>query len=245
MGKRRRAHKGTAAQEFVKEDLVRKIGRLMDNRRRILAPFPVAAEELYWLAWTKQERAAIELLLPHREKLFEMSAVMLITNYEFMDSKRYRIVVRLPQELPAKHRYNTIVEWGDVPIELAKPIMDWFPLWKQHKDERNELLIKLETVAKYCRTYGQVYRIWPDLLGFFDEEGREKINSAKTKSKLPDELLVWDRELGKVALMESFRPAAFERFTTMIAECLMLPEIDANEEVGSIELMMKFESHTV
>jgi hypothetical protein len=233
MGKRRR---GTAAQDFVKGDLVRKIGRMMDNRRRILAPFPVAAEELYWLAWTKQERAAIELLLPYGDKLFEMSTVMLLKNYKFMDSKKYRITVRLPQLMPAKHHYNTSMEWGDVPIELAKPIMDWFPIWKQHKDERNELLTKLETVAEYCRTYGQVYRIWPDLLGFFDEKGREQINSAKMKSKLPDELFVWDRELRKEVLAEEFRPAAFERFTAMIAECLMLPDVDTHE-VGSIELM--------
>lgn len=236
MGKRRGARKGTAAQEFVKEDLVRKIAQMMDNRRRILAPFPVAAEDLYWLAWTKQERAAIELLLPHGENLFEMGAVMLLTNYEF-NSKKYRITMRLPQVMPAKHRYNTIMEWGDVPIEFAKPIVDWFPLWKQHWDERNELLTKLEDVADYCRTYGQVYRVWPDLLGFFDEEGREKINSAKAKSKLPDDLLVWDRELGEMTLTEEFRPAAFERFTTMIAECLMLPEIDA-KELATIELMI-------
>ena len=236
MGKRRRARKGTAAQEFVKEDLVRKIGRIMDNRRRILAPFPVAAEELYWLAWTKQERAAIELLLPHGKNLFEMSVVMLLTNYEFVDAKKYRITVRLPQQMPAKHCYNTIVMWDEVPIELAKPIVDWFPLWKQHWDERNELLTKLENVADYCKTYGQVYRVWPDLLGFFDEEGREKINSAKAKSKLPDDLLVWDRELGEMALKEEFRPAAFEHFTTMIAECLMLPEIDA-KELATIEPM--------
>jgi len=236
MGERRRARRGTAAQGFVKEDLVKKIGRLMDNRRRILAPFPVAAEDLYWLAWTKQERAAIELLFPYRESLFKTSSVLLITNYE-LDSKKYRITVCLPQQMPAKQRFNTIVEWGDVPIELAKPIMDWFPIWKQHKDERDELLAKLEIVADFCRTYGQVYRIWPDLLGFFNEKGREKINSAKMKSKLPDELLVWDHKLGKKVLIEQFRPAAFERFTTIIAECLMLPEIDA-QEVGSIEPMI-------
>jgi hypothetical protein len=236
MGKRRRGRKGTAAQEFIKEDLKTRIGQMMDNRRRILAPFPVAAEDLYWLAWTKQERTAIELLLPYGENLFEMGAVMLLTNYEFMDAKKYRITVRLPQEMPAKQRYNTIVEWGEVPIEFAKPIVDWFPLWKQHKDERNELLTKLENVADYCKTYGQVYRVWPDLLGFFDEEGREKINSAKVKSKLPDDLMIWDHDLGKEVLMEEFRPAAFEPFTTMIAECLMLPEIDA-KEVGTVELM--------
>lgn len=235
-----RRKKKDVVKEFLTEDLTKRLRILMGNRRKLLLPFPVAADEIYRLAWTNEERAAIGALWHRGSKLFQTSRVILITDC-LNDGKRYRISVKLPEEVPCNNTYNTRVEWSMIPMQLAHPIAEWLPQWIQHKDELDRLQTKIEQVAGVCRTYGQVHRIWPDLLGFFDERGRKLVDSARSASRYPDGALVWERTEGgrwvSRGLKLEFQPEAFTEFTSMIAECLMLPLAEDMEEIGAVELV--------
>lgn len=235
-----RRKKKVAVKEFLLGDLKDRVRSLMENRRRLLHPFPVDAMAVYRSAWTTREYEAISMLArSHGEKMFRRSRIMLIRGFE-LDAKRYRIIMKLPEDMPTNEYYNTIIAWSNLPIEFAHPIAEWLPHWLQHKEELDKLLNKIEEVAAVCQTYGQVYRLWPDILGFFDERGRATIDAARTQSKYPDGVWQWEKtdtlQWEKRGLKEEFKPEAFAPFNAVIAECLMLPKIEG-EEIGSVELI--------
>ncbi len=209
---------------------------MMDNRRRLLAPFPIAAEQLYRLAWTPEERAALRVLAK-RENMFREGKKIYIRGLQMGDRER-TVHVNLKRELPMPG-YTLDIRFDTLPPEIADPIREWAPRWRELKAEGNRIASKVESVAQICRTYGQLYRLWPDILSLFDQEGREKVDHARSKSPYPCEVLVWeDPEVEgvppKPVLHEKFRPEAFAPFTDMIAECLMLPKGD-DFEVGHVD----------
>lgn len=233
-----RRKKKVAVKEFLLGDFKARVRSLMENRRRLLHPFPVDAMAVYRSAWTTREYEALSMLFrAHGGMLFRHSKIVLINGFE-LDAKRYRIVVKLPEDMPANEYYNTIIAWNNLPIEFAHPIAEWLPHWLQHKEELDKLLNKIEEVAAVCQTYGQLYRLWPDILGFLDERGRATISAARAQSQYPDGAWQWGRtdtlQWEKRGLKEEFKPEAFAPFNAVIAECLMLPEIKG-EEIGSVE----------
>lgn len=237
-----RRKKKVAVKDFLLDNLKDRVRSLMENRRRLLHPFPVDAMAVYRSAWTTREYEAISMLFrSHGGNMFRHSKIVLISGF-VLDAKRYTIIVKLPEGMPANEYYNTVIAWSNLPIELAHPIAEWLPHWLQHKEELNKLLNKIEEVAAVCQTYGQLYRLWPDILGFFDERGRAMIDAARTQSKYPDGVWQWEENryvaMGERRLKEEFKPEAFAPFNAVIAECLMLPEVEG-EEIGSVE------SHTV
>lgn len=233
-----RHKKKVAVKEFLLGDFKARVRSLMENRRRLLHPFPVDAMAVYRSAWTTREYEAISMLFrSHGGRVFRHSKIMLIYGFE-LDAKRYKIIVKLPEDMPTNEYYNTIIAWSNLPTELANPIAAWIPHWLQHKEELDKLLNKIEEVAAVCQTYGQVYRLWPDILGFFDRRGRATIDVARAQSKYPDGVWQWEQtdtfQWEKRGLKEEFKPEAFAPFNALITECLMLPEIEG-EEIGSVE----------
>jgi len=231
--RRRRAQ---TANTFLNNDLKKQVNKLMDNRRRILAPFPIAAEEIYRAGWSPEEMRAIEILKPRGDMLRE-GRTMHVSELPLGDGVA-QVTIKLREDVPMPG-YTMRLKFGELPSPLQHTIATWAPKWYDLKQEQNRLLLKVEQVAKVCKTYGQLYRLWPDILSLFDDTGRQKVNEMRAQSRLPDEVYEWSLDEGtrirarSSQIKEMFRPEAFAPFTSMIAECLMLPT-DETEEVAYI-----------
>lgn len=231
-----RRRKKQTVKDFVNKNLKSEISKLMDNRRKLLAPFPIDPMELYHLVWTAQEWDALNVL-DHHADLFRRSSILDLIGFP-INKRTMKVHINLPQAMPAKNRfYGTEMKWEDVPLNLANPIVEWAALWQELNLPQQCLLTKLEEVAGVCTTFGQVYRLWPDLLGFFDKKGRTKIDTARAQSKYPDEVTTWQwdeaRQRNFLVLRDEFKPEAFAPFTDVIAECLMLP-LTEDKEVATL-----------
>lgn len=232
MGRRRRKNPERDAKTFVTGDLKNKVMKLMENRHRLIAPFPLDLEELYQLLWTDKQREALKVLAG-REGLLRTRSQMYIREIpiparrnEHGDVDPDRIasaVVNLPQSRPLCNSCS--IPYIDLPVAMRDQVYEWAPVWMQYQQETAEIARKVEQVGEACSTYGQVFRIWPDLQGFFGEIGRDRINSMVVASRYPDAVRLFD---GAQTLKPEFRPEAFEKYTMWIAESLMLPEHEGN-----------------
>jgi hypothetical protein len=232
-----RRRRGQSAQAFISEDLVKQVNALMDNRRRLLAPFPVEARAIYNAGWTAEEHEAIKLLQARREGLLRMGRAIKLRFHSKEKQKDYSITIQCGEDLPmAQFAFELFLK--DLPSELKVPIAHWIPeWWKLHVDQA-KLVAKVKSCASVCKTYGQLHRMWPDVLSLMNDKGKEKIGAARVRSAYPEAAFKWhDTETGERVgeLREDFTPEAFAPFTGMIAECLMLPEKEI-VEVAKIEL---------
>lgn len=242
MGRRRPKIEGTNASEYIREDLKNKIDALMINRRKILAPFPVEPRTLYRQFWTDAEWDALQVLpatMFRKRQAFTIDlpegAHMRV---ESSSEDRETISVDMGEEKPFDSHH---IDLDKIDPESRALIADWVPLWGRYESERIALIHRVNKVGNMISTYGQAFRLWPDLQGFFPEYGREKINKAKVASRLPDPVYEWeyydDPEEGRIqkitGLAPDWTPQVFAVFTDMIAECLMLPEMEDMREVAS------------
>lgn len=226
--------------EFVNERLKGRIGALMDNRRRLLAPFPVPAERIYRAMWTPEERLAIRTLARHKEFMREGTNVTVRFAATLGEERKVvAVTARMRQSLPMPG-FGITVPFENLELEHSDAIQAWVPKWMELKQEQNRMLVKLEQCGKVCKTFGQLYRLWPDILSFFSEDGAQTIRNAKVKSALPEGVLEYRGEDGSPypvpRLKAMFSPEAFTPFTSMIAECLMLPE-DNTTEVATVAVI--------
>lgn len=219
---RRRRNPERDASTFVQGDLKNKVARLMHNRHRLIAKFPCDPVAVHRHMFTEKQWMAIEHLC-HAEGLLSKRTRFTVAQIPQPEDRRVTATIRLPAEYPCQDRQ---IVFGDLPSEMQGEIAEWAAIWKSYQQETNELLVKVEEVGKACSTYGQVFRIWPDLQGFFGDYGRAKVDSMVVSSRYPDGVLLIGS--GGKALKPEFRPEAFERYTMWIAECLMLPESDGD-----------------
>lgn len=229
--------KNKSVNEFVNENLKGKVGTLMDNRRRLLAPFPVAAERIYRMIWTPEERAAIRVCAKRKEFLREGANMHLRMPIMFNEKRLIVAVgIKLRQPLPMPG-FNVSVPYESLEMAQVDALSEWAPKWLALRQEQNQLLVKLEQCGKVCKTFGQLYRLWPDILSFMGEAGQQKVREAKVRSAYPESTLTYRDEDGNAyptpRLNPLFEPEAFAPFTSMIAECLMLPE-DNTTEVATV-----------
>jgi hypothetical protein len=231
MGRRKKS--GPA--HFMSEELKARVTKLMDNRRRLLAPFPVDARAVYDAGWSAGQHAAMNLLFDSNPGMFRMGKSIRL---RFRANERdYNVAVTMEEERPmCDFRLELLLK--DLPMSLKEPIAHWIPQWWKLHREQAQLIAKVNDCGRICKTYGQLHRLWPDILSLFDGDGREKIGSAKVRSALPEGAFKWedDEQGNRVGtLREGFEPAAFTPFTAMIAECLMLPEREI-VEVAKIDV---------
>lgn len=234
MGRRR---KSQSPQTFISEELLGRVNKLMDNRRRLLAPFPVDARAVYNAGWTAEEHAAIKVLETTREGLLRKGRTLHLRFHSKEKGKDYTIAIQAGEDLPmAQFAFQMLLK--DLPVDLKEPIARWIPEWWKLHVEQVRLGAKVKACAHVCRTYGQLHRMWPDVLSLLNDRGKEKIGNARVRSAYPESAFKWsdDEEGNRVGeLREDFKPEAFAPFTGMIAECLMLPEREI-VEVAKIEL---------
>lgn len=215
--------------ESFNTDVIPKIKKLLENRHRILAPFPADPLEIYALFWDDTEREAIQIL-KRREGL-------LVTRNFFgldcSDPKTHiscKIRVTLPTSMPIP--WETISTYN-LPAPMDTQIREWVPVWVAYRKETTALVLKVEELAAKCSTYGQALRIWPELLGLFPAEAKERLDKARSVSKYPDAVRLFG---GSATLMEGFRPEDYAPFTATLAEALMLPFEDNLRHLASVEM---------
>lgn len=232
-----RRRRGQSAQAFISEEMVKQVNGLMDNRRRLLAPFPVEPRAIYNACWTAEEHEAIAVL-ERREGLLRRGRTLKLRFHVKEKRTDYTITIQCGEDLPMVQFAMESLLTG-LPMELKVPIAHWIPeWWKLHVDQV-KLVAKIKACAHVCKTYGQLHRMWPDVLSLLNDKGKEKIGSARVRSAYPEGAYKWSDDgngnrVGK--LRDDFTPEAFAPFTGMIAECLMLPEKEI-VEVAKIELI--------
>lgn len=229
--KRRRKE---SVRDFVTETLAAKVGKLMDSRRRVLAPFPIVPEKIYRAAWTPEERAALKVLVKHKEllRMGQTLNVILPTMVGEQHAKA-NVTIKLNQPLPMPG-YVLSVPYENLSFEQVHAIHEWIPKWVELNTQQISLVAKAKEVGRICKTYGQLYRLWPDILSFFNDVGSRTVMNARVKSPYPEVALYYGGDSTK-KLRPEFTPEAFAPFTSMIAECLMLPE-NEDKEVATVAI---------
>lgn len=228
-----RRKKGSFAQEFIQNDLKNELTKLLTNRRVIRTPFPVDPMDIYQAIWSPDERVAIRILKPYGPKMFDLRESIHINKIKWKDAE-YRIVVKLPEPLPSNGDFWCEVDFASLPRSMMQSIATWIPPWLELEVEKTQMLGKLQSLSEHCKTFGQMYRVWPDLINLLDRQGQAVIERARAKSRLPDSLLRYNREKDEYEIDEAFRPEAFASFVMPIAEALMLPLDENVVEVASI-----------
>jgi hypothetical protein len=213
--------KRRTVREFVTDELTKKIGTLMDNRRRVLAPFPLVPEDLYRMAWTAEERQAIRLLARERRDMLREHKSMKITLREPLCV----ILITLANELPMPG-FSLEIPYDNLTFEQAQALGEWAPRWLELSAQQASLIQHVKEVGGICKTYGQLHRLWPDMESFYNEAAKTVVRNARVKSPYPSEALLFN---GATTLKPQYRPEVFAQFTSMIAECLMLPESEDRE----------------
>lgn len=240
-----RRRRRETVQSFATETLTAKVGKLMDSRRRLLAPFPLVPEKIYRAAWTPEERTALKVCAKHKDLLKMGSTLQVILpTMVGTDHAKATITIKLNQALPMPG-YVLSVPYDNLSFEQVHALHEWVPKWAELNMQQISLVAKVKEVGKVCKTYGQLHRLWPDILSFFNDVGSRTVMSARARSPYPREVMqpryVRNKDdgfevVGDIALRPEFTPEAFAPFTSMIAECLMLPE-NEDKEVASVTIV--------
>jgi hypothetical protein len=223
---RRRRNVERHAGDFVYENLAGAVERMMDNRHRLLAPFPLEPNDLYQYYWTTREWEALQVLQDVPELVRTDRTLVLTAVIEGKASGKNILATINTSMDEHRARVKGPLDINELPVEWQEKLREWMPLWTKLDADTKKLVRKIKDTATVCKTYGQVARLWPDLEGFFPAWGRQKLNNAKVRSAIPERALEWSRnEDGSqyAELQEKFRPEAFVPYAEMIAECIMLP----------------------
>lgn len=230
-----RRRKKDSVRDFMVETLAAKVGKMMDSRRRLLAPFPLTPEKIYRAAWTPEERTALRVCARHKELLRTGQTMQIILPTMIKeDHAKATVTVKLAQALPMPG-YVLSVPYDNLSFEQVHAIHEWIPKWVELNVQQSQLVSKVKDVGKICKTYGQLYRLWPDILSFFNDTGSRVVMNARVKSPYPEQAMYYGGESAK-QLRPEFSPDAFAPFTSMIAECLMLPE-NEDKEVATVSVV--------
>lgn len=224
-------------ERWIRDEMASKVEVMMTNRHMLMIPFPIPAMDLYTSLWSPAQHLAMDTL--RGTSLLKMYREFTIIGCPGPDGRGIRrVAVRLDEELPLPREKE--MSFADLSDEQRAAVQAWIPEWLRYQQETNKVVELVKLVGRVCATYGQVVRLWPELQGFLGEWGAERVHKAKAKSPYPEAVLEWtedtdqERMTSDGTLKEEFRPITFEPFSHMIAECLMLPEIEGIAHVARV-----------
>lgn len=225
-----RKKKGPEGAEHLKGFVKSQANKLMENRHRLLAPFPYEPAEVHGQMFNMAEWDAIQTLML-RPGLVATSNWFCIDGVKvFLQDGTVgvrKVTIRC-SNLPMPDNPTLAMEL--LPPEMKEKIGDWGMTWYRLKRETNSVITKLDQLARHCNTYGQIVRVWPELAGFMGQHARFTIDNARVKSRLPEGVM--DVQVDKetwtktYTLNEQWQPKAFEGLNLLIAEALMLPFVE-------------------
>lgn len=206
------------------------VRRLLNNRRRLLAPFIIDPKDLYRLLWTDREWTALQLLQESTNRLFQRERWLYIHGTPGV-MRGQKITVYMPELLPFGGRDS--LNHDDLPEPMQVALKEWAPKWREMHNQTERICEEIGRVGNVCVTYGHAARIWPDLIGFFHQSARQALNNAVVRSRYPDECMDWENGR-RVRVNPEYAPEKFEPWSIVLAEALMLPEVDG-DEIASVD----------
>lgn len=224
--------KKVTLKEIFTSKLIPEIKRLLDNRQRVLAQFPIDPLQLYEMFWTDREREALQLL-QRREGVLMTRNHFNLARVPTDSSKVPHVKVRvmMPTSLPLP--FDSNIMFDDLPHTMRLQVVQWAPIWMNYKVEEVTTVSKVERLASVCSTLGQAIRIWPELLSLYPADAKERLEKARALSKYPDVVRLFD---GSATLLEEFRPEAYAPFTAILAEASLLPTMTDMRHRAIIEM---------
>lgn len=220
---RRHGRKKSLAEYLTGEMLTSKITPLLDSRRKLLAPFPMAPVDVYAKFFSKSQLQAL-MELRDVEGLLNKRSSCYIQIYGVKGEAL--ITVNLEESLPIGSGKADEISIHNFTEEEQTTLMNWAHDWSKMHRQQDAFTTKVGEVANVCTSYGQVFRLWPELQGFFSEFGKKKVGDAKARSPYPVDALTFE---GSKTLKPEFRPEAFEPYSMMLAEALLLPVMEGSE----------------
>lgn len=198
-------------------DVVKRVREVMTNRHRLLAPFPLDPIELYRTLWTEDEWGALQVLSSSTELFNTRNFFYIIGCKSEVLSGRRTITIQMDKPLPYDGRSLT---FDTLDAHAQAAICAWARLWIEYNTDTLDIEFRVKSIAEICTTYGHVQRLWPELVSFLPEEGRLALERKKIASRYPAEAYM----SGHVRILRpEYRPEAFERFSTLLSEAVMLP----------------------
>ncbi len=217
--------------EIFRDSVRHKIDGMLINRRGLLGALTVPAMQLYNFMFTEDELRAIDVL-SSRGNLLRMGQLFYIEDIpeehalplKFDHLTSVRAKVTLPEPKPLI--YNQSLSFAALPPDVAAGVADWVSRYSHAEHERKLVLHRLDMVGSKCGTWGQVLRVWPELRSFLDAGAAATANRAKARSAYPAHMNIYDNQyIHDVEIHPQWLPEAFTEVNTLLAECLMLPEM--------------------
>lgn len=223
-----RRRRNQSVRDYSKSEVLERVEQRMVNRMGLLAPCPVAPEEIYRHLWTNEERAALRLLKSSMPTLLHRSSDLTLQ----WDVKEFKVDTvfsppRMPLTmlvkfgidlpLPSTESWRSgadRVNMSRLPISMVDALVEWGERWVKLDIERAQVHNKVERTFSACNTMGQIHRLWPNLCSFLPELGQEVVRKIKVRSRLPEAVLL-DKE---------WTPAALAPYDAVITEALLLPD---------------------
>lgn len=226
----RRKSKAKKFKEQLDNQFSETVDAAMKRRHILMAPFPLDPEAVYAKMWSEEEREAIRVLSP---RSMMRSARVLYFNVPTTGEGRARVSLSIGDEKPICASQS--LEWGLFTKEEKQKIREWVRMWSQYARDTKNVQGAVADVVTVCNTLGQVARIWPDLVNFMSESQREVIKAMSVKAPYPREAMYVDNS-GRSMPYERYAPARFEKMNMLLAEALMLPEIEGLTHIATHNL---------
>lgn len=218
---------GGSAQDTVGNEIYSRLQKLLKNRWRLLCPFKIddpivqvwqyAMSAQLWEAWNLLR--ANEAFDNSMKKTNEVTVLA-------ADGVRYEIPIPDGGEVA-----QLCVEFENLPIETRMVLSAWALKHRSFSDEFKFICMKVESLCQVCNTPGQIRRVWPELFGFMDETGKNKIFRAKANSPYPPEVMRPKFEYTDdtdwkdmvTVLRDDWTPESLEWMNMIFAQALILP----------------------
>lgn len=208
-----------------------RVKELMENRQALLAPCPIPADTLYCCMFTLDERMAMDMLMQRHRGIVHLNDQFMITDFplDLNDGRETRdMIVHLFERRPLIPYGGSKLKFGDIPLEIAKPLLEWGPIWNEYRRQKHLAFTTLERLAEVCTTWGHLFRLWPDVQSLMPQSGAMKVAKAKAKSPYPPDVWMHDAD-GKAELRPGYDTAHFAMLTEWLSEALMLPMGDRRQ----------------
>jgi hypothetical protein len=117
------------------------------------------------------------------------------------------------------------LEISNLPEGTQEVMHNFIMRYQSSIGEMEVILDNIAVLCNLCATPGHIRRVWPDLLGFMHEGGKDRILNAGAKSPYPDGIVNYHD--GEV--QERWRPENLEWMNIVFVEAMVLPPYGETE----------------
>lgn len=210
---------GRSRQDELGRNIYSKVARSLSNRREVLCPFEIpVVSGLLKYALTQTQWRAYDTLVRNdsaNQSIEKVNFVRVVRDEGFS----LRV---FPPNSAGRLPYFP-VDYDGLPLQTQIYVHNWVMRAESLRRENDIIIDRVESLLRECATPGQVLRVWPELVGFMPENGKQAFYSSRAKSPYPFGVIQGEDERGRVILYSAFRPSVLTHFNHALAEALLLP----------------------